>query len=209
MRVGALGEGLSGGEQLVVGDAAKRQAQALGLGALEHLAGEDHGRRHLRAHGPLEHPGVPAPGVEPDLEEPRVEPTGPAHHPDVAAEREVHPRSHGRSVDGGDREQRAARHLHEGAVDVAQPRLALVAELRDVGAGAEGPAPTGDDQGADALVGLGLLHRRIEPIDHLGRQQVAMVRVVEGDRPVALGPDDLENAHGCSSALVRGLSGGT
>ena len=71
---GALGHRLRGGQELVVGDAAPHQADALGLGAVEHLAEQDGGGDGLRAGDAAEHPRVPAAGVQAELQEPGVEP---------------------------------------------------------------------------------------------------------------------------------------
>jgi hypothetical protein len=64
---------LRGGEQLVVVVAAVHQADALGLGAVHHLAEHHAGEGGLRADDAAQHPGVPAAGVDADLQEARVE----------------------------------------------------------------------------------------------------------------------------------------
>ena len=120
---GPAGQGGGIGRQRIVVDAAPRQAAALGLRPVEHLAEQHRGRRGLRAGDALEHPGVAAAGVDAELEEPGVEPGPPGGEPQVAGQREVHAGADRGAVHGGDRRQGAAGDPEEALVDVTQALL--------------------------------------------------------------------------------------
>ena len=179
-------------EQRVVVDAAPHEPDPLGLGAVEHLA--EHHRRHhrLRPGDAPKHPRVAAARVQPELQEPGVElgPAGGEAH--VAPERQVHPGADGRAVDGGQRRQRAAGDAQEPLVDVAEARAVGRPQVAEVGAGAEGRRRPGDDERADRLVTLDLVHRRRDVGDHRGGEGVALLGVIErqgGDAVTDVGAD--------------------
>ena len=79
-----------------------------------------------------EHPGVAAAGVQPELEEPGVEPGPPAGEAQVAHQGQVHAGPDGGAVDRGDGRQRAAADPQEPLVDRRQPLagVAVVARAR-------------------------------------------------------------------------------
>ena len=138
-------------EQLVVVDAAMHQADALGLGAVHHLAEHDAGEGGLRADDAAEHPRVPAAGVDADLQEPCVElgpPGGQAH---IAAERQVHAGADRCTVDCRQRRQRAAGDAQEALVDGAEALLAGLGQVAQVRTGAERGRRAGDDDRTDTL----------------------------------------------------------
>ena len=124
-------------EQLIVVDAAMGEADALGLGAIHHLAEHDGSHRRLRPGDAAQHPRVAAARVQADLQEPGVElgPAGGEAH--VAAERQVHAGADRRTVDRGQRRQRAAGDAQEAFVDRAEAGLAGLGQVAEVGAGAE------------------------------------------------------------------------
>ena len=65
-----------------------------------------------------------------------------------------------------------------------------VGEGRDVGAGAEVLASSGQQYDADGRVGVQLLERRDEPAPHGSGERVELVRTVQDDRgDVPLTPD--------------------
>ena len=161
---GALGHGLRGGEQLVVGHAPPHQPDPLRLGAVEHLAEQHGGGDGLRPGDALAHPRVPAARVEAELQEPGVEPgslRGQAH---VADQGQVHAGADRRAVDGGERGQRRPPDPQEPLVDVAQPRLGAALRRRgqvgQVRPRAERRRLAGDHDGADRGVGLELVEGR-------------------------------------------------
>jgi hypothetical protein len=130
----------------------EREALLDGGVRVEDLPEQRHGDRGLGADQALDHPRHAAAGVQPELEETRVEPGGGPDDADVAGEREVEPGSDRRSVDGADRRQGGVRDGEEPGVDRAQALLAGFAEGCEVRAGAEGGRRAGDDDGGDVLV---------------------------------------------------------
>ena len=116
----------------------------------------------------------------------RVEFGAPGRDSHVAAEGEVHSGADGGAVDGGDRRQRAAGDAQEPLVDASQAVPVGLRQVAQVGPGTERRRLPGDDDRADRLVGLELVHRRHDLVDHRGRQRVALVGVVErqGGHPV-------------------------
>ena len=181
-RGGAGGHLLRGGEQLVVVDAAVHEPDPLGLGAVHHLAEHDRGERGLRAGDAAQHPRVAAARVDADLQEAGVELRPPRREPHVAAEREVHAGADGGAVHRGERRQRAAGDPQEPLVDRAEALLGRLGEVAEVRAGAERRRGAGDDDRADDVVGLDLVHRGDDLGDHRRGQRVALGRVVEGER---------------------------
>ena len=92
-------------EQLIVVDALPHEPDALGLFTVEHLAEHDGGEHGLRAGDAMEHPRVATAGVQPELQEARVELRAPRRDAHVAHEREVHARADGGAVDRGQRRE--------------------------------------------------------------------------------------------------------
>ncbi len=76
-----------------------RQADPLGLGAVQDLTEQDGGHRRLRAGDAPEHPRVAAAGVDADLQEAGVEAGSLGGDAHVAAEGHVHPGADGGPVD--------------------------------------------------------------------------------------------------------------
>ena len=200
---GPGGQLVGGAQQLVVLHAAPHQPGPLGLGPVEDLAEEEGGGGRLGPGDAVEHPGVAAAGVEAQLQEAGVEagPTGGQAH--VAGQGQVHARAHRGAVHRGDGGQRAARHAQEPLVDRQQALALRGAQVRQVGAGAEGPALAGDDDGAHALVGLHGLDRGDEVVAEGAAQGVAPVGVVEGEEGDAVGDVGADEAHGVVVILLR------
>ena len=106
--------------------------------------------------------------------------------PHVAAERQVHPCSDSRAVDGGERRQRTAGDAQEPFVDRAQAVARRLGEVAEIGAGAERRWRAGHHDGADAVVGLERFHRGDDLRHHRGGERVAFVRIVERERADAV-----------------------
>ena len=139
-------------QQLVVVDAAPHEPDPLRFCAVEHLAEHDRRHRRLRSGDAPEHPRVPAPGMQPELQEPGVEAGPPSSEADVTAEREVHPCPDGRAIDRGERGQRAAGDPQEPLVDVAEARSVGRRQVAEVGAGAERRRGARHDERPDRFV---------------------------------------------------------
>ena len=175
----------------VVVDAAVHEPDPLGLGAVEHLAEEHRRHRRLRAGDAPQHPGVPAAGVDADLEEPGVElgPAGGETH--VAAERQVHPGADRRTVDRGQRRQRAAGDAQEPLVDAAEAVPSASARLPRLAPAQNAARRPVTTMAPIAVVGLDRVHRGDDLGDHRRGERVALGWVVEREGGDAVGDGDV------------------
>ena len=127
-------------------------------------------------------------GVDPELQEAGVELGRVGHDADVTTERQVHAGADCGSVDRGQRRQRAAGDAEEPLVDRAEALARRLGEIAQVRSRAEGGWGTGDDEGADGVVGLERVHRLEDLRHHRGRgQRVPLVGIVQRERHDAVG----------------------
>ena len=122
-----------------------------------------------------------AAGVQPELQEPGVEP-GPARgEAHVAHEREVHARADRGAVDRRDRRQRRPGDAEEALVDAAQARRRCEPPRCDRSAPAQnaGGAPV-TTTAPTSVVGLERVQRLDDLVDHRQVERVAALGVVRG-----------------------------
>ena len=163
------------------------ETESFGLTTVDDLAEHDRRHRHLRASDAPQHPGVATAGVDSQLQEPGVEPSFVGDDPHIASEREVHPCTDRGSVDRRQRGQRAAGDAQEPLVDAPQALIRRLREVAEIRPGTERRRGAGDHDGADRAVGLERVHRGDDLDDHLHRQGVALVGIIEGQGADAVG----------------------
>jgi hypothetical protein len=149
---------------------------------------------------------VATPGADAEGEEPGVEPGAGAGHDHVAGQGEVHPRPHGRAVHRRHRQQRRASHPQEPFVDVAQPGLARLAQLAEVGTGAEGAARSRHHDRPGVPGCLEFVERPHHGLDEIVGQRIAPLGVVEANHGDAVtGELHIDRSrHGCAPLLRLG-----
>ena len=158
-----------------------------------------------------QHPRVAAAGVEAEVEEAGVELARRAGEAHVAAQRQVHAGADGGAVDGGEGRQRRAADPEEALVDrrAGSSAAPAGAEVAEVGAGAERGRRAGDDDRADAVVGLERVEGGDDLVDHRRGERVAALGVVEGRRRRRRRrPRARDQAHCGSSSLGRRRASG-
>jgi len=148
----AGGHRLRGIEQLIVFDAAMRQADAGGLLTVHHLTEQNSRHGHLRTGDATQHPRVPSTRMQPDLQEAGVELGAARGQSHIAAQREVHARTHRGAVDRRKRRQRAAGDTKEALVDRTEARLPRLGKVAQVCTGTERRRGSGDHDGTCGLV---------------------------------------------------------
>ena len=123
------------------------EPKSLSLGRRVHPREQDQLLRLLHPDNPRKQPGSPEVDREPSLHEDRREPRPLGRHDEIAAEREVEARSDRGAVDLGDRRFLEAVQRHRRISDVADAveRMTLGGGGRKIGARAECPPGTGDD----------------------------------------------------------------
>ena len=208
IRVHDVGDLVSALEQAVVLDDLADHAEFVGaLGAHPLVLAH---QRHSQRDVARQHPGQPhhlAAGHQADADM-RVEEGGlvGGDH-DVAGGDPVEPRAAAQSVDRGQdrfghRAKRRGALLRRlplvvgGQVGPFVDDLAVLGDLRDVGAGAESPAVAGHDQNPDVVVVLGFVICGAQFGDHVRAERVECVRAIERDRrrvPVDLVFDVVED----------------
>ena len=128
--------------------------------------------------------------VDAQLEEPRVELRCSPGQAKVTHERQVHAGSHRGTVDRCDRGQRRAADSEEPLVHRPQSLLGGVAEMGQVGAGAERRGCPRDHHRADVVGCLELVEDRDHPPAQVEIERVAPIGVVQGDGGDAVGDVD-------------------
>ena len=93
------------------------------------------------------------------------------------------------------RRKRASGDAQEAFVDRTEAGLAGLGQIAEVGAGAKGRRGTGDNDRSDRRIGLDLVHRGDDLVDHCGGQRVAFGGVVEGQRGHTFGTRDEHERH--------------
>ena len=109
----------------------------------------------LRANAALQHPGGAAAGWMPNFWKAGVEKCVRTGDSDIGSQRQVHPGTHRRTVDGGDSRKLAPADGHETRVDALQA-VAAAPEGGKVGACAECLSGSGDDDGVYGVIRFGL-----------------------------------------------------
>ena len=145
------------------------------------LAADDHVERLLDADEPRHPLRTAGAGQDAERHFRQAEPRAGRRQPHVAGQRHLHPAAGRHTVDGGDHRLRRRLDLVQDRGQGGRPRGRRRAELPDVGAAAEHPVRTGDDDRRDHVVGQRLGDTRAQRGAH-GEAQAVDGRIAQTEQ---------------------------